>query len=112
MILDRIKELCLNHETTIKQLEINTGIANGVIRKWDTVSPRLEYVVRVANYFGVSVDYLLCRQEASQSENVNNADATRSEAEQKVVDLYNSMPPEMQKAAIAQLEALAALNKK
>ncbi|WP_246111500.1 helix-turn-helix domain-containing protein [Weissella muntiaci] len=34
-------------------------ISNGTINKWDRVAPSYAYAQSVANYFGVSVDYLL-----------------------------------------------------
>lgn len=61
MIQDNIRRLCQEHEITIAELERKCGISNGVIAKWDkdTKSPKIYAVAAVANYFGVTVDYLL-----------------------------------------------------
>lgn len=57
-IVDRIKELCDSHKTNFAEVERRVGISNGQIRRWDNVSPKLENIEKVADYFGVSVDYL------------------------------------------------------
>ena len=43
----------------IAKLEKETGISNGTISRWDTSSPTIENVQKVAEYFGVTVDELL-----------------------------------------------------
>lgn len=42
-------------------MERKTGISNGQIRRWNTSSPKIENIQKVADYFNVSVDYLLGR---------------------------------------------------
>ena len=61
MILEKIRSLCSERKTTISNLERATGIANGCIRKWEAASPTAENLTKVADYFGVSVDFLLGR---------------------------------------------------
>ena len=48
-------------KVTVAEVERKTGISNGQIRRWDTSSPKTENVQKVADYFNVSVDYLLGR---------------------------------------------------
>lgn len=59
MILDNIRTLCKEKGTTIRAVERDTGLGNGVIARWATSSPRVENVKLVADYFGVTVDELL-----------------------------------------------------
>ena len=59
MIWDEIRTLCKEKGTTIRAVERDTGLGNGVIARWDTSSPRVENVKLVADYFGVTVDELL-----------------------------------------------------
>lgn len=61
MIYDNIQSLCHEKGITIKDLEEATGIGNGAIGKWKSKvkSPGIPLVTKVANYFGVTVDYLL-----------------------------------------------------
>ncbi len=58
MLVGKIKELCASRGITIKELERTTGLGNGTIRRWDDSSPALEKVIKVADYFDISVDML------------------------------------------------------
>lgn len=60
-LVERIKELSANKKITIAELERNIGISNGQIRKWDASTPGIDKLELVADYFNVSVDYLLGR---------------------------------------------------
>ena len=58
-IVDRIKELSAAKNMTIAELERKFDFANSSIRKWDNQSPSSIRLQKVAEYFNVSVDYLL-----------------------------------------------------
>ncbi|MFJ5564791.1 helix-turn-helix domain-containing protein [Lysinibacillus xylanilyticus] len=60
-LVERIKNLCNERKITFAEVERKVGISNGQIRRWDTSSPKIENVEKVANYFDVSTDYLLGR---------------------------------------------------
>ena len=62
-IVDRIKALCFEKQITLTELEREINIGRGVIRKWDVASPNSDKLQKVADYFRVSVDYLLGREE-------------------------------------------------
>ena len=57
-----IKELTKRMKMSIRQLEITLGYSNGYFSKWKKVSPNSEGLQKVADYFNVSVDYLLGRE--------------------------------------------------
>lgn len=59
MLLIRVKELCKEHKIAQRKLEQEIGLSNGAISKWNKSSPSTETLNNVANYFGVSTDYLL-----------------------------------------------------
>ena len=59
MLLKNIRLLCSKKPVSIAKLERETGIGNGTISRWDTSSPSVENVQKVAEYFGVTVDVLL-----------------------------------------------------
>lgn len=59
MILENIRRLCSKKPVSIARLERETGIGNGTINRWDKVSPSIDNVRKVADYFGVSVDTLI-----------------------------------------------------
>ena len=101
MIIDRIRELCKLHNITIQKLEEATGIANGIIAKWGIASPKAKNLEKVADYFGVSVDYLLEREETKLPPDIMELAAQ-----------INDLPLEAQAAIIHQVKAFAALDKK
>lgn len=57
-MVERIKELCSVNGDTIASLERQLGIGNGVIRRWDKVKPRTDLVVKIAEHFHVTAEYL------------------------------------------------------
>lgn len=58
-ILERIQELCKENGINPSKLEIELGFGKGTLYKWDKSSPNTDKLSKVADYFGVSVDYLL-----------------------------------------------------
>lgn len=65
MLLTNIRRLCSKKPVSIAKLERETGIGNGTISRWDTSSPSVENVQKVAEYFGVSIGELLSVNEES-----------------------------------------------
>ena len=59
MILKKVEELCFKRGISIAKLERECNIGNGTIAKWDESSPRVDSLKKVADYFGVKVDYLI-----------------------------------------------------
>lgn len=57
-LVERIKFLCEQKNTSFAEVERKVGISNGQIRRWDKSSPKLENVKKVADHFNVSLDYL------------------------------------------------------
>lgn len=58
MLFKRIVELCNSEHITITELERNLHFGNGTIRNWGSKNPSFEKVKEVAEYFGVSIDFL------------------------------------------------------
>ena len=59
-ILGRIGELRKQHEKlSINKLEQECGLTRGSMAKWDDHAPSPDKVKKVADYFDVSVEYLL-----------------------------------------------------
>lgn len=59
MIYERIMSLCHDRDISVRQLERCAGIGNGVIGGWRDSSPRVDKLKKVADFFGVTVDYFL-----------------------------------------------------
>ena len=75
-IKTRIKDLLNERHQTLAELERATGIGNGTISKWDKRSPKSDTLRQVADYLGVSMDYLSGRTDArkmSKADMIHNA---------------------------------------
>lgn len=58
-IVDRLQDIAKGRGTTFKQLERDIGLGNGTLRRWEEQSPRLDKLVKVADFLQVSLDYLV-----------------------------------------------------
>lgn len=58
-IYDNIKRQARKKGLTISQVESKAGLAQGHIGKWNTVSPRVDSLLKVAKVLGVSANALL-----------------------------------------------------
>lgn len=65
-----INELCKSKGISIRKLEDEIGIAHATITDWDKHRPSVDKVAAVADYFGVTVDYLLGRDPV-EDEDIN-----------------------------------------
>lgn len=63
---EKIKELCSNDNITISALERKMEFGKGTIDKWKVASPGIERIKKVADYFGVTVDFLLSGSDISK----------------------------------------------
>ena len=71
LLYNRVKELCQDKGITIAKLESDLGFSNSTIRKWgNTTSPSIDKIVKVAQYFGVSTDYVLGMSDIEDSVDV------------------------------------------
>ena len=59
MLYEKIQEICNSKGITVSGLEKDLGFSNSTIRKWQNSSPSIENLKKVADYFGVTVDYFL-----------------------------------------------------
>lgn len=55
----RIKELANAKGLSLPNLESELGFGSGTIVKWDKSTPNVDKLQKVANYLGVSIDYLV-----------------------------------------------------
>ncbi|MDE5909819.1 MAG: helix-turn-helix domain-containing protein [Lachnospiraceae bacterium] len=59
MIYKKVKKLCKQKGVSIASVEKELGFSNGVISKWEKSEPIVSNLKKVADYFGVSIDYFL-----------------------------------------------------
>jgi transcriptional regulator with XRE-family HTH domain len=60
-IVNIISNLCQQRSKTINAVCKELKIGSASIKRWNTISPNVKSVEKVANYFNVTVDYLLGR---------------------------------------------------
>jgi len=58
-ITERVQLLCREKGVTLSGLEKELGFGNSSLCKWDTSVPGIDRVLKVADYFGVSIDFLV-----------------------------------------------------
>ena len=58
-IVDNIKELCKENNTTIPRVEKELGFGNGGIYSWNKSSPTIKKLQKVADYFNVPISRIL-----------------------------------------------------
>lgn len=73
-LFEKIQELCKSKNITIAALERECGLGNATIKKWGTSIPSGDRLAKVADYFHVSVDYLLGREQTTAHSSFDNID--------------------------------------
>ena len=81
---ERIKQLCKNNEISMNQLEKELGFAVGYISKLDKSTPNSKYIQRIADYFNVSVDYLMTGKENEFTVEMAKKDVALSKMESRL----------------------------
>ena len=68
MLNDRIKELRQAKRLTQVELANELGLTKQCVSNWenDNVQPSIDMLVKLADYFNVSTDYLLCREDSTK----------------------------------------------
>lgn len=59
MLYSKIESLCKKRGISIAALEKAVGLGNATIKGWKESSPRFDNLIKVADYFGCSVDDLI-----------------------------------------------------
>lgn len=62
-ILDRIKELSKSRDKTVKEVAIELGLGENYLYSLKNKIPNGQTLQKLADYFNVSVDYLLGRED-------------------------------------------------
>ena len=65
-ILDRIKELSKSRDKTVKEVAIELGLGENYLYSLKHKIPNGQTLQKLADYFNVSVDYLLGREEMEE----------------------------------------------
>lgn len=69
-VFDRIEQLRKTQNLSQGKLEKELGFSNGSISKWRNSTPTYERLQKVADYFGVSVEYLMTGETPEEKKDV------------------------------------------
>ena len=84
--VDIIRELCKKNGITIAALERKLGMGNGTISKYGGFNMRSDRLKAVADYFHVSMEYLITGQEP-----LPTAAPSYSQEERELVESYRKL---------------------
>lgn len=62
-IFEQIKSLAKSRNITMKDLALKLGFSENLFYTWKKTNPKASDLEKVADYFGVTVDFLLGREE-------------------------------------------------
>lgn len=103
-MVDRIIDLCRENGTNLRQLELALGFSNGIIQSWRKKEPSANRVCAVAEFFGVSVEWLMTGEEKT-------APAVKapelSEYESTFLETIRKLSPDERAFLLRQTQALA-----
>lgn len=110
-LFERIEELRNARGISQGKLEKELGFSNGSISKWKNSTPNPERLKKLADYFGVSVEYLMTGEETNgyylNEETAKLAqEMFEDEDMRSLFDMKRNMPPERFKAHIDLMKAL------
>lgn len=71
-VFERIEDLRKSRKISQGKLEKELGFSNGSISKWKTSMPTPERLQKIADYFGVTIDFLMTGKE----ETIANSELT------------------------------------
>lgn len=105
-LLDRVKELMDKSGIKAKQLTAELGISNSSFTDWGKGkgTPSLDTVVKISDYFNVSIDYLVSGTEFSESKHLDFSNPVDNE----LLDKFHSLTPELRGNLIGYLDGMLA----
>lgn len=92
-IYERIESLRKSKGLSQGKLEKQLGFSNGSISKWKNSTPKVERLQKLADFFGVSVEYLMTGKEDEQKGKDNTDDLKEKYRELEELLRSDSMKP-------------------
>ena len=96
-IVENIKELCKENNTTIPKVEKELGFGNGGIYSWNKSSPTIKKLQLVADYFNVPISRIIGEIDTLEEEFPDGVKVLRRatkeltpEARAKMIKLMNA----------------------
>lgn len=107
-LVNNISIIAKERGLTFKALEREAGLGNGTIKRWEVQSPRLDGLIKVADYLHISLDELVYGERTKGAEDAINLDCYKAEqgltcdgtplteAETDLVAMFRLLPPSHQ----------------
>ena len=87
---ERISQLCKENKIAVTALEEKLGFGRGTIGKWKKgTNPKADKLQKIADYFGVSLDYLTKGEEKEWTPTLTEKD--EKDLDKKVENLLNAV---------------------
>jgi transcriptional regulator with XRE-family HTH domain len=104
-----IKNLRKEKGLTQTQLAETFNLDQTAISKWenDKAIPDTQTLIRLAEFFDVSTDFLLGRSNLYYPDRIKNAAPVLSDEERRLLELYRSLPRYLQENAYAELKGMS-----
>lgn len=104
MFWTNFSTLCADKNLSPNAVATELKIPSGSITAWrNGATPRTKSLTKIANYFGVTVDYLL----NAEKENPTSFAADEvDELDKEALDIMHQLPPEKRAAGLAMLRGL------
>lgn len=90
-MVSRIKQLCKENRVPLKRLEEMFSLGQNSIYRWDKSYPSIDKVAKIAQFFGVSIDYLFFGESSVTASNTEKGADVYTENEVFLVSVYRSL---------------------
>lgn len=104
-IKETVRKLAQEAGTSLPKLELELGFGAGTISKWDKSAPSVDKLNAIADYFNVTVDYLLSRDKPEQKSS-KPKDLKKILAEEEITLNGRMVSPEDKEKMLRIIEAL------
>ena len=106
MFEERLKSLRNEHQMSQKMLAEKLFVSQQAVAKWENpeskASPNPDTIKKIADFFDVSIDYLLGKTDIKKAPSEEDVGLSAEEAE--LIELFRSASPALQDAALRVLE--------
>ncbi len=100
MVYDKFCDLCSQKGVSPSKAAMDAGFSKSLISKWKSkqeIVPSSEVLQKIADYFGVSVDYLLGKEKQP-------TEGELSDEEKAMLDLFRQAGDDARRLALLALE--------
>ena len=104
MFWDNFVVLCNENDTKPNPVAKQLGLSSGSVTSWKNGKvPHHSTLIKIADYFGVTVDYLLTGQKEKAPQDIPEG---LSELDAEIIKVCSTLPEEKKQQALSYLEFL------